>query len=159
MTEQQINKQEFNLQTLQQQLSSQDMQISRLQIQNNALNGQIDAIHASLSWKITAPLRVILKTITALHKNLITKIQSSLIKQVRKLLLRIYQITWIKKQAIAILERFPVLQKRLIRIMHKQNTYMSNPYYNNNNIVNKAYLPKTARNIYSELLTDTQSEN
>lgn len=152
-----INKQQVKLQALQQQLASQDMEISRLQIQNSALNKQINALHASISWKITAPLRTLLSAITSLQQSFISKIQFFLVKKLSKLLLRIYQITWLKKQAIAILEHFPTLQKHLISIMHKQNIYRSNPYYKEK-VINKDNLPKTARDIYSELLINTRIE-
>ena len=152
------NVQQEKLQELQQQLATQDMLISRLQIQNNVLNEQIEALNNSLSWKVTQPLRMILHFFMSLQQNLIVTIHSGFIKQLRsqlrKLLYKIYQISWIKKRAISFLEYFPTLQQRLIDIMHKKNTYLNNPYYNNDNIINNAYLPKTARRLYIELSSE-----
>lgn len=150
--------QQEELQELQQQLTTQDMLISRLKIQNNALNEQIAALNNSISWKMTRPLRMTLHFIQSLQQNLIFAIQSGFMQQLRsqlrKLLFKIYHISWIKKRAIAFLERFPILQQRLIGMMHKKNIYLSNPYYNNDNITNSAYLPKTARRLYIELSSD-----
>lgn len=84
------------------------------------------------------------------------KLQTIFIDHLRQALLKIYQIEWIKKLAITFLERFPAIQKYLLALMYKKKTYTGHPYYNNDAIINSAYLPETARVIYIDLLDNYQ---
>jgi SAM-dependent methyltransferase len=107
---------------------------------------RLDAIYASTSWRVTAPLRCVSLAVQAVRRN---PVKGSVKQALRHAARYVNRRPWLARPALRVLSRFPQLKLRLARAvsgleLHSTQTTIAIPS-------DAAHLTPYARQIYANL--------